>query len=72
MIDLNSEVCICNSVTFNTLIQEIQQQNISNLTELLANESCPVGDKCESCREDGYNNDGLNLSLALSLAKKRN
>lgn len=72
MIDLNTEVCICNSVTFNELIEHIQKHNISNMQELIANQVCPVGDKCESCHEDGYNNDGLNLPLALSLAKKKN
>ena len=72
MIDLNSEVCICNSVTFHELIDEIRKKNISTITELLENSACPVGNKCQSCRDDGYNNDGLNLPLALSLAKQRN
>ena len=69
-IDLKQEVCICNSVTFNELIDVIKQNNIQTLHELLQNSVCPVGDKCESCHDEGYNNDGLNLPLALSLAKK--
>ena len=68
--DLNKEVCICNSVTFNDLIGVIKENNIQTLQELLQNSVCPVGDKCESCHDEGYNNDGLNLPLALSLAKK--
>jgi len=71
MIDLETEVCVCNSVTFKELIKHIQENNIANLEELLANEVCPVGDKCESCHDEGFNNDGLNLPLALSLAKKQ-
>lgn len=70
MIDLESEVCVCNSVSFKELIGCIQENKINALEELLENEICPVGDKCQSCRDEGYNNDGLNLPLALSLAKK--
>lgn len=73
MIDLQQEVCICNSVSFEKIIDEIIEQNITSLQALYENSRCPVGDKCESCRDEGYNNDGLNLALALSLAnKKRN
>lgn len=68
--DLTKEVCVCNSVTFNELIKVIKENNIQTLQELLENSVCPVGDKCESCHDEGYNNDGLNLPLALSLAKK--
>lgn len=71
MIDLDTEVCICNSVTFKEIITHIQQNDIKTLEELLKNDICPVGDKCESCIDEGYNNDGLNLPLALSLAKKQ-
>ncbi len=71
MIDLKTEVCICNSVTFEKIIDEILDQQITTLQELCQNSSCPVGDKCESCKDEGYNNDGLNLPLALSLANKK-
>lgn len=72
MIDLKSEVCICNSVTFEEIIIQIQEQNITTLQQLLENEVCPVGNKCKSCKDEGFNNDGLNLPLALSLANKKN
>jgi len=71
MINLENEVCICNSVTFKEIIKHISENKITTLDELLENEVCPVGDKCESCHDEGYNNDGLNLPLALSLAKKQ-
>lgn len=70
MIDLDKEVCICNSVTFKELIAVINENKIETFDELLANSICPVGDKCESCHDEGFNNDGLNLPLALSLAKR--
>jgi len=70
MIDLDKEVCICNSVTFKEIIEVIRENKIESMDELLANSICPVGDKCESCHDEGFNNDGLNLPLALSLAKK--
>lgn len=69
MVDLESEVCVCNSVTFKELIEYIQKSGIDTMQELLENDECPVGNKCESCRDAGFNNDGLNLPLALSLAK---
>jgi len=72
MIDLETEVCVCNSVTFKELIELIQKENIQTLEELLENDICPVGDKCESCVDEGFNNDGLNLPLALKLAHKEN
>lgn len=68
MIDLDEEVCVCNSVTFRELIDIIQEESILTLEELLENSTCPVGDKCESCIDEGFNNDGHNLPLALKLA----
>ena len=70
MVDLETEVCVCNSVSFKEIIKFIQQNNIKTLNELLANDVIAVGDKCESCVDEGYYNDGLNLPLALALANK--
>lgn len=70
MIDLETEVCICNSLTAIEIIECIQKNGYSTLEELLENDTCPMGDKCESCIDEGFNNDGINLPLMLELAKK--
>jgi hypothetical protein len=49
----------------------IKKHEITTLEELLENEECNVGDKCESCHEDGFNNDGYSLAMVLSLVKQR-
>ena len=71
MIDLNTEICVCNSLTVKDIAECIKEKNLSSLEEMLENSSCPMGDKCESCKEDGYNNDGFNLPMVLSMVQKK-
>ena len=70
MIDLDTEICVCNSLTIKDIAKCIKENNIFSLEELLANQICPLGDKCESCIDKGYNNDGLNLPMVLAMVKK--
>ena len=71
MIDLDTEICVCNSLTVQDIADCIKQNNLNTLEEILANEICPMGDKCESCIDDGFNNDGLNIPLVLSMVQKK-
>jgi len=71
MLDLDTEICVCNSLSIKDIANCIKENNINSLEELLNSDSCPVGDKCESCVDEGYNNDGLNLPLVLSMVKQR-
>jgi hypothetical protein len=48
----------------------IKKNDITTLEALLENQECPVGDKCESCHEEGYENDGYSLAMVLSLVKQ--
>ena len=70
MIDLDTEICVCNSLTLKDIATCIKENDIDTLEELLENQECPVGDKCETCIDEGYNNDGLNLPMVLSMVKK--
>lgn len=71
MINKNREVCICNHVSAREVIDIIKENDIQTLEELLAQHITPVGDKCKSCHEEGYENDGFALAMLLSLVKQK-
>lgn len=71
MIDINTEICVCNSLTAKDIAECIKENNLRSLEEMLQNQICPMGDKCEACRDEGYHNDGLNLPLVLSLVNTK-
>ncbi|MEN4045310.1 MULTISPECIES: (2Fe-2S)-binding protein [Sulfurimonas] len=71
MIDLDTEICVCNSLTLKDIADCIKENNFTTLQELLQNDICPMGDKCESCRDEGYHNDGLNLPMVLAMVKRK-
>ncbi len=71
MLDVNTEICVCNSLTAKDIAECIKENNLRSLEEMLQNQICPMGDKCEACRDEGYHNDGLNLPLILSLVKTK-
>ena len=70
MIDKDRMICVCNSLDINEIAEHIKENSIQTLEELLENQECPMGDKCESCIEDGYENDGFSLAMVLSLTKQ--
>lgn len=69
-IDLDTEICVCNSLTIGDISECIKRNNLTTLEEVLANEDMPIGDKCESCQDEGYNNDGLNIPMVLAMVKR--
>ena len=70
MFDKEREICVCNSKSMLEIAEGIKEHNIKNMQELLECGPCDVGDKCESCVEDGYENDGYSLAMVLSLVKQ--
>lgn len=70
MVDLDTEICVCNSLSVKDIAQCIKENNLNTLDELVENNICPMGDKCESCHDEGYNNDGLNIPMVLSMVKR--
>ncbi len=71
MIDTNRTLCYCNDLTIEEILTCIKEQHITTLDELLEQDLCPMGDKCELCREAGYENDGYSLLMLLSLVKQK-
>ena len=70
MVDLDTEICACNSLSVKDIKECILENNFTTLEELLENEICPMGDKCESCRDEGINNDGINIPFVLARVKR--
>ncbi len=70
MIDPNTEVCVCNNLTAAKIAECVKEKGLYSLEEMLERASCPVADKCEACRDEGYNNDGINIPLVISLVRQ--
>jgi bacterioferritin-associated ferredoxin len=70
-IDLDTEICVCNSLTIKDIAKCIKENRWTTLQEMLDNNICPMGDKCELCHDEGYHNDGFNLPMVLSMVQKK-
>jgi len=70
MIDLDTEICVCNSLTVADIAKCIRENDLKSLEEILENDDKAIGDKCESCIDEGYHNDGLNIPMVLSMVQK--
>ncbi len=70
MITKETEVCVCNDLNAGDIAKCIKENGWTTLEELLEQNECPMGDKCESCKDEGYHNDGINIPLVLSLVKR--
>jgi bacterioferritin-associated ferredoxin len=68
VIDTERMICICNSMSMKDIAELIKQHRVTTMEELIR--LCEVGDKCESCIEEGYENDGYSLAMVLSLVKQ--
>jgi len=68
-IDLDTEICVCNSLTIKDIAECIKTNDLKTLKEILENDALPMGDKCEACKDEGFHNDGLNIPMVLSMVK---
>jgi len=71
MFDMNKLICHCNSLTMQEVADIVKEHNITSLEQILECSECAVGDKCEACHEDGYENDGYSLAMIISLVKQK-
>jgi hypothetical protein len=71
MIDLDTEICGCNSLTVRDIAICMKENNFTSFEELLKNSECPIGDKCEACHLDGFHNDGINIPMVVSLVNQK-
>jgi len=70
MVNLDTEICACNSLSVSDIAECIKENNFTTMDELLENNICPMGDKCESCRDEGINGDGINIPFVLERVKR--
>jgi len=70
MFDKERVICVCNSLSMREIAECIKKQELATLEEMVKNQECPMGDKCESCHEEGYENDGYSLAMVLSLVRQ--
>ena len=70
-IDPETEICVCNSLTLKDIAECIKEHDYKTLKDIIENEECPMGDKCEACLDEGYHNDGLNIPMVLAMVKNK-
>ena len=70
MLNLETEICACNSKSVGDIAACIKNNKLTSLTDVLQSSECLVGDKCESCQDSGTNNDGINIPLVLAMVKR--
>ncbi len=63
-------ICYCNDLTLGEIADFIKKSGITQMEELLEQNECSMGDKCEACHEEGYENDGFSLAMVLGLVKE--
>ncbi len=70
MIDTDRIICVCNDMDIKTIAECIKEYGWQNVEEMVENSECEMGNKCEACIEDGYDNDGYSLAMVLALVKQ--
>ncbi|RUM46358.1 MAG: hypothetical protein DSY46_00075 [Hydrogenimonas sp.] len=70
MIDHDRLICYCNDKTVADIVDLIKANQIQTLDDLINQVDVSVGDKCEACLDEGYENDGYSLAMVLSLVKQ--
>jgi len=68
--DLERELCLCNHLSLTDVVAIIKEHQITTLEALIALPEYSIGNKCESCLEEGYENDGFSLAMALDLVRR--
>ena len=70
MIDTDRMICVCNSLDMKEIAECIKTHGWERVSDMIENGECPMGDKCETCIEEGYENDGYSLAMVLSLVRQ--
>ena len=70
MPDESTMICYCHDVTLGLLAKYIKENGINSIEDILEDTEYVCGDTCENCHEDGYNNDGLSMVMAIEMVKR--
>lgn len=63
-------LCTCNHITIGEAVEFLKTHNIQSVEEWMESDIMPVGDKCKACRDEGTENDGINIAVILSQVKQ--
>ena len=63
-------LCSCNHITIGEAVDFIKEHNIVDVEQWMESDIQHVGNKCEACKEDGTENDGVTLAVILSQVKQ--
>ncbi len=70
MIDLTETLCHCHNRTAGEIVDFLKQSGIRDLDTLVEQDEFPVGNSCESCQVDGFEDDGFSLTLLIEALEK--
>ena len=70
MPDRETMICHCHDVTLGELSDYIREHKIKAWQQIVEDRDFLCGDTCEKCHEEGYNNDGLSLAMAVGMVKR--
>ncbi|MFT7824205.1 MAG: hypothetical protein ABXS92_05530 [Sulfurimonas sp.] len=70
MPDESTMICYCHDVTLGELAKYIKENSIDTVADVLEDTDFVCGDTCENCWEEGYNNDGLSIAMAIRMVKR--
>ncbi len=65
MIDLQRTMCHCNDVTAGEIVEFIKANGIKDLDTLVEQDDFAVGNACQTCREEGFDDDGFSLQMLI-------
>lgn len=70
MIDKSTIICFCNDINTQEIVDFIKKNSIKTVDELLSQEMMEIGNKCEACCEEGYEDSEHTLKNLLSLIEQ--
>jgi len=66
--NLDRTICLCNDITADEVVKFLKNSDINSIESLI--DKMEIGNKCESCVESGYKDDGFSLTKILNLVKR--
>lgn len=63
-------ICYRHDVTLGQLAVYIKQHGLKSVAEILEHTDFVCGDTCENCQEEGYNNDGISMAMAVGMVQR--
>ena len=68
--DRQTMICYCHDVSLGALADYIRKEDITHWRQVIEDREFLCGETCEKCWEEGYNNDGFSLAMAVGMVQK--